>query len=189
MKEEKHYFRIGLFMLIGIGIFVIAVIVFGSGRFFEEEVMMETYFNGSVQGLDVGSPVKYRGVTIGEVKEIGTANQWYPLVRQDDDVFYTYGMYVMIKISLSAEAFPYIEDGAVTMDLDKLINEKGLRVKFAYLGITGLAYLELDFVDPKKNVPLEIVWEPLTIYIPSVPNTIQLVSDSINRCILGCRCK
>ncbi len=47
---------------------LVGLVIFGGGRFFQDEIILETYFDSSVQGLDIGSPFKYRGVTIGEVK-------------------------------------------------------------------------------------------------------------------------
>jgi paraquat-inducible protein B len=44
--------------------------VFGSGKFFQQKSMQVLFFEGSVKGLSVGAPVKFRGVDIGEVKNI-----------------------------------------------------------------------------------------------------------------------
>ncbi len=41
---------------------------------------METYLNESVQGLEVGSKVRYRGVVVGEVRRIGFT---YNIYEQD----------------------------------------------------------------------------------------------------------
>ncbi len=180
MNEKNQYFKIGIFILVGIIILIVSIIIFGSGRLFKEEIIMETYFDGSVQGLDVGSPVKYRGVKIGEVQDISTLNQEYRLQDEEFDEFYKYGVYVMVTMKLDADAFPYISKTNLEDEINKLVTEKGLRVKFSYLGITGLAYLETDFVDPQKNPPLEIVWKPKNLYIPSVPNAIELVTNSLN---------
>ena len=55
----------------------------------------------------------------------------------------------------------------------------GLRARLAPVGITGTAYLEIDFVDPKLNPPLTITWTPQHIYIPSAPSTYnQIVSGA-----------
>ena len=48
------------------------LIAFGAGQFFKTETLAETYFNESVQGLNIGSEVKYKGVKIGAVKSITT---------------------------------------------------------------------------------------------------------------------
>jgi len=182
MSERNRYFRIGIFIMCGIVLLVVAVIVFGGGRIFKKEILVETYFNTSVQGLDVGSPVKYRGVKIGAVKDITIVNREYPLKDvSPEPFFYKYGLYVMVIIALDEEAFAaHITPREAPAEFEKMVREKGLRLKISYLGITGLAYLELDFADPTQYKSLEIVWEPRTPYIPSVPNTMQLVTDSLD---------
>ena len=38
---------------------------------------METYIEESVQGLDIGSPMKFRGVLVGKVEEITLTSAVY----------------------------------------------------------------------------------------------------------------
>jgi hypothetical protein len=49
--------------------------------------------------------------------------------------------------------------------------EKGLRLRLAPQGITGVSYLEMDYVDPPPPV-LPISWTPINVYIPSAPSTV-----------------
>ncbi len=58
---------------------------------------------------------------------------------------------------------------------------KGLRVRLASQGITGVAYLEADYVDPERYPPPEIKWEPKTYYVPSVPSTITQFTESMEK--------
>jgi len=51
----------------------LAVIWLGMSRYFKNGRYYATYFNESVQGLDVDSPVKYRGVSVGRVERIVVA--------------------------------------------------------------------------------------------------------------------
>jgi len=73
MASQKTKFAIGLFMTCGIGMVFIAVIWLGMSQYFKEGQYYATYFNESVQGLDVDSPVKYRGVSVGRVERIALA--------------------------------------------------------------------------------------------------------------------
>lgn len=73
MVSRKTKFLVGLFMAAGISIAVVAVIWLGMSRIFEQGRYYAVYFDESVQGLNVDSPVKYRGVAIGRVDQIGVA--------------------------------------------------------------------------------------------------------------------
>jgi phospholipid/cholesterol/gamma-HCH transport system substrate-binding protein len=73
MATQKTKFALGLFVTCGIGMVFLAVIWLGMSRYFKKGQYYATYFNESVQGLDVDSPVKYRGVSIGRVERIVVA--------------------------------------------------------------------------------------------------------------------
>ena len=73
MASQKTKFFVGLFVACGISIALLALIWLGMSRFFEKGSHYVAYFNESVQGLDIDSPVKYRGVSIGRVESIGVA--------------------------------------------------------------------------------------------------------------------
>ena len=73
MASQKTKFVVGLFLVCGIGIALLAFIWLGMSRYFEKGRFYVTYFNESVQGLDKDSPVKYRGVSVGRVHSISVA--------------------------------------------------------------------------------------------------------------------
>jgi phospholipid/cholesterol/gamma-HCH transport system substrate-binding protein len=57
--------------------------------------------------------------------------------------------------------------------------DRGFRVRLASQGLTGVAYLEADYLDPERNPPLEIDWQPKYPYIPSARSRIVQLSDSV----------
>jgi phospholipid/cholesterol/gamma-HCH transport system substrate-binding protein len=73
MASQRTKFALGLFVTCGIGMIFLAFIWLGMSRYFKNGRYYATYFNESVQGLDVDSPVKYRGVAIGRVERIVVA--------------------------------------------------------------------------------------------------------------------
>ncbi len=73
MASLKTKFAVGVFVALGIGLAVIAVIWLGMSHYLEEGHYYAAFFDESVQGLDIDSPVKYRGFTIGRVDSIGVA--------------------------------------------------------------------------------------------------------------------
>ena len=73
MASPKTKFAVGLFVAGGLACAVLVVIWLGMSRFLEKGQFYVTYFDESIQGLVVDSPVKYRGVFIGRVDSIGVA--------------------------------------------------------------------------------------------------------------------
>ena len=62
MSAKANYFKIGVFTLSSAALALVGIVVLGAGTLFERSIMMETYIDESVQGLDVGAPIKFRGV-------------------------------------------------------------------------------------------------------------------------------
>lgn len=73
MARKNSNVMIGLFVTTGVVLGVVAIIWLGASKYFEDGALYVTYFDESVQGLQVDSRVKYRGVDIGKVQSIGVA--------------------------------------------------------------------------------------------------------------------
>jgi len=61
----------GVFVLGAITLLVAGILFFGSGEVFQQRIPFVSFFHGSVSGLQVGAPVTFRGVPVGQVKSIG----------------------------------------------------------------------------------------------------------------------
>lgn len=70
MSSRANPALIGGFVLGGVIIAVIAVVVFGSGQLFRDTRPFISFFDGSVSGLDVGAPVRFRGIEVGAVTDV-----------------------------------------------------------------------------------------------------------------------
>ena len=70
MSKRANTTAIGAFVIGAIALTLTAVVLLGTGQFFNERVVVVTVFEGSVTGLEVGSPVEFRGVPVGTVKSI-----------------------------------------------------------------------------------------------------------------------
>lgn len=64
MADSSQYYKLGLFVLAGITFTTVGIVIFGARELFEEKIHLETYIDQSVQGLEIGSPVKTRGVKL-----------------------------------------------------------------------------------------------------------------------------
>jgi len=160
MSAEQKYFRLGAFVLGAITVLVAGVVLLGAGTLFKKKFTVETYVDESIQGLDVGAPVKFRGVRMGELKKV-------------DFVAATYGAKdgrIRLLMTFYPENSPRVTQGD-PRDVCVRLSAEGMRIRLASAGLTGGTYLELDVMDPKEHPPMEISWEPENAYIPSVQST------------------
>jgi phospholipid/cholesterol/gamma-HCH transport system substrate-binding protein len=73
MPRTRTSLTVGIFVLIGLGLAVGAVVWLGLLLHLEEGHYYCAYFDESVQGLSKDSPVKYRGVSVGRVRSVDVA--------------------------------------------------------------------------------------------------------------------
>jgi phospholipid/cholesterol/gamma-HCH transport system substrate-binding protein len=170
MSAQANYFKIGLFVLAASVIGVVSIIVLGAGSFFQKKVLIETYFVESVQGLENGAPLKFRGVRVGKITEITLVGKEYPTDRQ----------YVLIRAALFPDIFRVTCAPPSGSDLKNEVL-KGLRIRLSFQGLTGAAHLEMDYMDPRLSPPLRIDWKPKYCYIPSTSSTIQRLGDAVDK--------
>lgn len=177
MPKRPDFFKLGLFVVAAAVIAVGAVLVLSAGKLFRKHIDAETYVDESVLTLEVGSPVRFRGVEVGLVREITFVRTMLPREHPD---FIRYGRYVLIRMSLFADVFEDLTSSDTDAVLRRLIQD-GLRVRLASRGLTGQAHLEVDYVDTAANPPLAISWEPQAYYIPSAPSVMTRLTQSAER--------
>ncbi len=182
MSTKANHFKIGVFIISTIVLVVVCIIVLSAGALTRDVVAMETYIDESVQGLSVGSPVKRRGVQIGSVKTISFVSQEYTRSLTQAE-FDRYSKYVMVTMAIDRSAFPDIVgkyDELAKKRIEQWIHKTGLRFKLSYEGITGIAYIEVDYVDPERFPPVALAWEPDNLYIPSAPSLFANFTQSLD---------
>ncbi|HHJ38716.1 MAG: hypothetical protein AXA67_03165 [Methylothermaceae bacteria B42] len=161
---------IGAFVIGAVILFFVGLLVFGGGEFFTERERSVIYFTESVNGLNVGAPVKMRGVQVGKVTAITVQ---YDPKRQ------TLISSVEVEIDLSkvnmggTARFPWQEP-----TLEDLV-KKGLRAQLKVQSlVTGQLYVDLDFepqtkpnlIGLNKNLP----------EIPSIPSSQEEIENTIS---------
>ncbi|OEU65902.1 MAG: mammalian cell entry protein [Desulfovibrio sp. S3730MH75] len=172
MSRKTNPFRLGLFVISGSLLLLIALVILGAGKIFETTVKMETYINESVNGLEVGSPIKFRGVKVGSVSEIGFVTDEY--VTSDESEF----RYVYILGELNSDIIKS-KEGKDMMESLKREVKRGLRARPVSLGLTGQLFLEIDYVNPERNPPLKITWTPENFYVPSAASMMSRVEGAV----------
>lgn len=170
MRSKGAYLRVGLFMVAAAAILIGLVLFLGGARTSSGR-LFESYFRESVQGLDVGAPVKYRGVTIGQVTDIGLVGPVYGGADAAEDIKQATYRLVFVRYLIDLKKIGWAPD------IEQAVHN-GLRARLASQGLTGLAYIELDFVNAEQYPPQPIPWTPRATYIPSVTSTLRVVQDA-----------
>jgi ABC-type transporter Mla subunit MlaD len=174
MSASKEL-KAGIFVIAATTLAVGGVIALGSGKLFKATEMIETSTIESVTGLQIGSPVRFRGVPIGEVSEIAFADRCYP----DEDLSpdFDYASPVVIRMKVRVDVFGPERSELFTKDLARGV-AKGLRARMKQEGLTGGIYVELDLLDPKQFPEPELACVPLYPFVPSAPSVLsQLIAN------------
>ena len=138
MSKRANTTAIGAFVIGAIALILSAVVLLGTGQFFNERIVVVTVFEGSVTGLQVGSPVEFRGVPVGTVKGIKA------LYDPDKTSFV-----IPVFISLDSDSVTNVgEDEPETSperEIEKMIAH-GLRAQLDIRSlITGTKFVALEF--------------------------------------------
>jgi phospholipid/cholesterol/gamma-HCH transport system substrate-binding protein/paraquat-inducible protein B len=180
-KQKTLYVRVGFFVIAALVLILLVLIALGAGAFLRKSVLIETYLDESVQGLEIGSPVKHRGVQIGNVERIDFVNNVYGMDPNSKE-YYQSGRYVYILMALDKGKLLDIDNSVTPERMDR-IRKSGLRIRLAIQGLTGVAYLEADYFEPERYEELSIHWQPEHFYLPSIPSAITRVSNAIEQVI------
>lgn len=167
MSTHKHSsFAIGAFIVGALVVVFIALLFFSGGQLFSPKKRVVMYFNGSVQGLQVGAPVKLKGVVLGEITDIhiNFENDGQPLLTA------VTADLVMARISRKGA-----EVGSEF--LTEAIQE-GLRAQLNFQSfLTGLLYVELDFF---PDSPLNVYhFQDTLLELPTVATDFEEISKNL----------
>jgi phospholipid/cholesterol/gamma-HCH transport system substrate-binding protein/paraquat-inducible protein B len=86
-----------------------------------------------------------------------------------------------VRAELTTELIPANESTFFANDLRRLVQQEGLRAMVAAMGLTGTSYLELDYLDPKRNPALDVPWTPRVVYVPSAQSTFNRIGTAAER--------
>lgn len=168
-----NHVKIGIFVTVSVFLATVGILVLGRSSFNRSETLFESYMEGSVQGLDVGGAVKYRGIPIGKIREITLIQPTYSVPDTPDGQ--RAKRYARIVFAVDRDKFCRRECEAILEQVSE-----GLRVFQKPLGITGMKYLDLDFLDTTvDHTTLPVPWTPKNIYIPSARGFTKAITDVI----------
>ena len=165
MAVEKNYARLGFFLVVVLALILATALLFIQRLRSREVLELVTYTIEDVSGLDVSSPVRYRGVSVGRVTDIRVDPRAEP-VEIDFEVF----LDRLNTVGFSAERIRKITDLRGTFP--------NLRAQVIGNLVTGEAYLLLD-VPQNPPPPISLGFTPTRPYIPSVPRPLAAMQDRL----------
>lgn len=169
MRKVTDATAIGAFVLGALALVIVAVVLWGSGRLFRETARYVCYFDGSVEGLEVGSTVKARGVSVGKVIRIQLRYRQRP---DDDRIPVIVELDLNRIVGLGAQRFgPHSFDPLIARGLRARLEMQSLVtgtlfVNFQQFPDSPVRYSE---VDPAHGLP----------EIPTVPRQLTQLSESV----------
>lgn len=170
MAAPTNHYKLGLFVILGFAAAIVAGVLFGAASMRKDTVKYHSYFNESVQGLDLGSPVKFRGVTIGHVSaiEIAPDHRMVDVISELD--------------AADIKRMGLTEHGKTKSGHVKFSVPPDLRAQLGSQGITGVKFIAIDFFDVKSNPPPELPFPvPADHYIPAAPSMMKNLEDTISK--------
>lgn len=171
--NEANKFKLGAFLLIAITLLIVGFLSAGIMQIFAPKYRAMTVLNTSVEGLAVGSPVKYLGMPVGKITGMA--------MRESDG-----NIAVYFEIFPSAvEAGDPDGDGPDydALNISAIMRNKNMMCFINAAGIMGGSYLELSINDSSQpSTPhLDITPPPDVSYIPSRPSHIGNAIQNISR--------
>jgi phospholipid/cholesterol/gamma-HCH transport system substrate-binding protein len=153
MASARVNFSVGLFMTAGLGLATLAIIWLGMTSFLRKGDLYVTYFDESVQGLNVDSPVKYRGVPVGRVQAIRIAPD-YHLIE----------VVILVDDEHSDDETRFADSVAAISNV----------------GITGAMFVEIDKRHPLDGPSPDLGFTPEYPVIASKPSDIRKLFREIH---------
>lgn len=163
MSTPANYWKLGLFVVVGCAVALGAVVWLGAIAMNREQIEYKTYFDESVQGLELSSPVKFRGVTLGNVTGIDVAAD-----RRHVEVAFSMEVRSLDQLRLLGAGRHA-----------KMVIPPDMRAQITAAGITGVKFIQIDYFDQKDYPAPQLPFATPANYIPSAPSTMKNLEDSV----------
>ena len=165
MSNSSQHIKLGLFVICTTILLAAAIIVLAGRRWGVKEFPAYTSLQESVQGLEVGSPVKFRGVPIGSVRRI---------TIQDED------LEVRVDMELY-EGSIQVENKTICQFLQEQVRH-GARCRLELTGITGFKYIEIEMLpeDKLEKSAVKRASRKGALYIPAVRSVLAGVTADVS---------
>ena len=167
MSKKAKTTVIGAFVVGAVALAVVAVLIFGSGKFLKKSITYVVYFDGSIAGLNVGAPVVFRGVEVGSVTDI-------QVVVDPGDM----SVRIPVLIELEPDRITRVSGKSEPRKNLELLVERGLKAQLQLQSlVTGQLMVAFD-LHPDKPIRYVGVDDKYP-ELPTIPTSLQEISKTI----------
>jgi paraquat-inducible protein B len=173
MAKQASKMMIGVFLIIALFLLIVSLVIFSTTKFFTKTQKFVLYFNETVKGLDVGSPVLFQGVAVGSVISVDIIAD--PAKLQAD---------IPVIIQIELERVKMRKPGEILnppKDMPLLIKRGFRGILTLQSLISGKLLIMLDFYPGTplnlKNIDKEYTEIPT---IPSTPSKLARALDKLD---------
>lgn len=158
---------VGGFILGALVLVVAGILFFGGMRLFATKARVVVFFTESVAGLEVGSPVTYRGVRIGSVQSVSVHFSPDTLVAR---------IPVYMELASNQMTWEGTKLSGSADDFRRLI-QAGLRAQLALQSfVTGQLRVDLEF---RPGTPAVLIGATDVPEIPAIPSDLSQLRDQV----------
>ena len=172
MSQKTHPRAIGAFVLGAVALLLAAIVLLSSGNWFEPKALFTVFFPGSVRGLDKGAPVTFRGVKVGEVKDVNA----FLSGRDETPIQIEVVVEVRTRVVEAPEGFARPFEAANPEELAQGLIKRGVRARMLSQSLlTGQKYIDLDFLpqEPARFAGIKRRYPEL----PTTPTAMEKLGD------------
>lgn len=172
MSNKSQSTAIGGFVLGAIVLLVGAILFFAKARFNEPVSHFVMFFDGSLAGLDEGSPVVFKGVKVGSVRKIEVVSD-----RENLNI------YTPVYVNIYPDSFKGLNGDSGDEDIKDITNrivEKGLKGTLETQSlVTGKMRIALEF-RPEVPIKRRGIIKDVTEF-PTAPSALSVFADEVSK--------
>jgi paraquat-inducible protein B len=173
LKQKATPALIGAFVLGGLALAVLALIFFSPILRAERSTRVLFNFDTGVTGLQVGAPVTFRGVRMGEVTSIRA-------VYEPKQKLFLFPVEARLtnQVALAGRAGGSMTEEQLETLRDTLVEKEGLRARMEVVSfVTGQQRIQVDFV---PDAPLDLHGAPPGWWeIPTLPSKTEQIENAL----------
>lgn len=169
MSKQGNKTVIGAFVVGALVLTVVGILAFGSGALFRTKNAYVMYFDGDLKGLNVGAPVAFRGVRVGQVTDV--------------QVFFnteTLKFNIPVVVEIEPSRFKNVGVADVNSDTEsglKALINKGMRARLVLQNIvTSQLMIQLDMF---PNEPVQLRGNGDMLEIPTIASGLERLTQAI----------